>query len=140
MTASRPAAPSTTNAGPTGRRLRIVALFCLGLALLVLAQKAGELAVATIGLPLPGSLIGMLLLLAVLIGLGRVPRPIELAAGGLLRHIMLFLMPVVAGVLDHVGLLQGQWLSFLVAGLLGTFLTLAGTATLLQRLLRQAAR
>ena len=112
------------------------ALFCLGIALLVLAQMAGDAAVARLGLPLPGALVGMLLLLAVLIVMGRVPRPIELAAGPLLRHIMMFLMPVVAGVLEHSSVLQGQWLPFLVSSLLGTFLTLVVTAALLQRLLR----
>ena len=116
--------------------MRNAALFTLGVGLLVLAQQAGDLTVDLIGLPVPGALVGMLLLLATLMALGRVPRPIELAAGGLLRHIMLFLMPVVAGVLDHLGLLQGQWLPFLVASLLGTFLTLAVTAVLLRRLLR----
>lgn len=111
------------------------AWFCLGLACLILAQTAGELAVNRLGLPLPGALIGMLLLLAVLIALGRVPKPIDLAAGALLRHIMLFLMPVVAGVLEHLDVLAGQWLPFLVATLVGSALTLVVTAALLKYLL-----
>ncbi len=121
------------------RWLAAAAQFCLGVAILLLLQKAGDAAVARFALPLPGALVGMLLLLAALVAMGRVPRPIALAAGGLLRHIMLFLMPVVAGVLDHLDLLQGHWLPFMVSCLLGTALTLVVTAALLQRLLHGRA-
>jgi holin-like protein len=117
-------------------RLAIATQFCIGIALLLAAQKIGDVAVSRLGLPVPGALVGMLLLLALFVALGRVPRPIALAAGGLLRHIMLFLMPVVAGVLDHLDVLRGHWLPFLAACLLGTALTLIVTAALLQRLLR----
>ena len=117
-------------------RLAVAIQFCLGVAMLLAVQKIGDVAVSLLGLPVPGALVGMLLLLALLVALGHVPRPIALAAGGLLRHIMLFLMPVVAGVLDHLEVLQGHWLPFLAACLLGTALTLIVTAALLQRLLR----
>jgi holin-like protein len=113
------------------------ALFCVGTGFLFLAEKLGDEAVTRLGLPIPGALVGMVLLFAGLNGIGGVTRPLALAAGGLLRHMMLFLMPVVAGVLDHLGLLQGHWIQFLASCLMGTVVTLMVTAVILQRLLRK---
>ena len=74
-----------------------------GFALLVGLQLAGEALVHLLGIPLPGAVAGMLLLLALLAIFGeRLLNRIARAADVLLRNLtLLFFGPVVALVLDH---------------------------------------
>ena len=79
-------------------------------------------------LPLPGGVIGLLLvLLALQAGWVR-PRWLSRGADLLIRHILLFLIPAVPVVLDHpdwLGLLGVKLLLILV---IGTALVMAATA------------
>lgn len=119
----------------TGRAARALGLawqYGLGLAVLVLAQAAGQYVVTRWQLTIPAALVGMALLLAALIALGRVPGPVALAADGLLRHMMLILMPALVGIMDHFALLREHWLGLLASGILGTLFTMALTAAVLR--------
>jgi len=98
-------------------------------------QLLGEILVRLLGLPLPGALAGMLLLLAALLLLGRVPQALEQTAGGLLRNMMLLFIPAVAGVMLHFDRIAREWLPFLVACVAGAGITLLVTAWTLRRLL-----
>lgn len=123
------------------RALRLAGQCALGLSVLVLAQLAGQYVVTRWQLTIPAALVGMALLLALLMALGRVPGPVALVADGLLRHMMLILMPVVVGIMDHFSLLQAHWLGLLAAGTIGTLLTMALTAAVLRAALaRRRAR
>lgn len=101
-------------------------------------QLLGEVLVQLLGLPLPGAVAGMLLLLAALLALGRVPQALERTAGGLLQHMMLLFIPAITGVMLHFDRLAQEWLPFLVAGVGGAALTLAATAWTLRWLLRDS--
>ncbi|MBS0293550.1 MAG: CidA/LrgA family protein [Proteobacteria bacterium] len=101
-------------------------------------QLLGELLVRLLGLPLPGPLAGMLLLLAALLALGRVPQALERTAGGLLQHMMLLFIPAIAGVMLHFDRIAEEWLPFLVAGVGGAAITLMATAWTLRWLLRDS--
>ncbi len=123
------------------RALRLAGQCALGLSVLVLAQLAGQYVVTRWQLTIPAALVGMALLLVLLMALGRVPGPVALVADGLLRHMMLILMPVVVGIMDHFSLLQAHWLGLLAAGTIGTLLTMALTAAVLRAALaRRRAR
>jgi holin-like protein len=123
------------------RALRLAGQCALGLSVLVLAQLAGQYVVTRWQLTIPAALVGMALLLVLLMALGRVPGPVALVADGLLRHMMLILMPVVVGIMDHFRLLQAHWLGLLAAGTIGTLLTMALTAAVLRAALaRRRAR
>jgi holin-like protein len=77
-----------------GQFLPLVALF-----------YAGSAVVAGTGLPLPGNLVGMLLLLALLrVGVVR-QEHVEEAAGLLLKHLNLFFIPLAVGLMAWGGLL-----------------------------------
>lgn len=102
-------------------------------------QLLGELLVRLAGLPLPGALAGMLLLLAALLALGRVPLALERTAGGLLQNMMLLFIPAIAGVMLHFDRIAREWLPFLVAGIAGAAITLVVTAWTLRWLLRDSA-
>lgn len=106
---------------------------------LFILQLLGELLVQLLGLPLPGALAGMLLLLAALLAYGRVPQALESTAGSLLQNLMLLFIPAIAGVMLHFDRIAREWLPFLVAGIVGAAITLLVTAWTLRWLLRDSA-
>ena len=107
------------------------------LAALFVFQLCGEALVQALDLPLPGPLVGMLLLFGALVVRGGVPEPLQEAAGALLRNMMLLFIPAVAGVMMHFGRVGQEWLPFVGAGLLGAAITLAVTALTLRFMLRK---
>jgi len=93
-----------------------------GITWLLVCQLVGEVVVHLTGLPVPGPVVGMLLLFAVLL----VRRPDEDAgvvrtADALLRHLQLFFVPAGVGVVVHLSALREQALSVTVA-LVGSWL------------------
>ena len=74
---------------------------------ILLCQLFGEVIVAFTGLPLPGPVVGMLVLLVVLAR--RRPlddSPVVRASDGLLRYLGLLFVPAGVGVMGYTGLLQ----------------------------------
>lgn len=106
------------------------------IAALFIFQLLGEVLAQWLGLPFPGPLIGMLLLLAALVAYGRVPDALRDTAGGLLQHLMLLFIPAVTGVMLHFGRVAQEWLPFVVAGVGGAAITLLVTAFTLRWMLR----
>ena len=100
----------------------------------------GELIVRGFGLPVPGALLGLLLMFGVLSARGRIPRALARVGGILLRHMMLLLVPTLAGVMVHAQRVWSEGLPFLVACVAGAALTLAVTALTLNWMLKRAAR
>ncbi len=109
-----------------------------GLAWLLLCQSAGEAIARLAQLRLPGPVLGMLLLIA-LLQWPRVRGPIGAAAEVLLAHLSLLFVPVGVGVMTHLGLLSQYGLRLLLAITLSTWIGLAVTAGLLRALLRRSA-
>ena len=109
------------------------------LALLVL-QWVGEVLVQSLGLPLPGALVGALLLLMGLLLLGRLPKALEQTSGALLQNLMLLFIPIVAGVMLHFERIASEWLPFLASGIGGAVLTLLVTAAVFRWLLQRSGQ
>ena len=109
------------------------------LALLVL-QWVGEVLVQALGLPLPGALVGALLLLVGLLLLGRLPKALEQTSGALLQNLMLLVSPIVAGVMLHFERIASEWLPFLASGIGGAVLTLLVTAVVFRWLLQRSGQ
>jgi holin-like protein len=109
-----------------------------GLAWLLLCQSAGEVLARLAGLPLPGPVLGMLILLFVL-RLEFVRMPVAAVADALLAHLSLLFVPVGVGVMTHMGLLSTYGLRMLVAIVLSTWIGLLVTALALRWLLRRHA-
>jgi holin-like protein len=107
-----------------------------GLAWLLLCQTAGELLARLLQLPLPGPVVGMVLLL---VGLRwpLVRTPVGAVADALLAHLSLLFVPVGVGVMTHMGLLSQYGVRMLVAIVLSTWIGLAVTALVLRTLLRR---
>jgi holin-like protein len=108
-----------------------------GLAILLLAQSAGEAIARLTEAPLPGPVLGMLLLLLAL-RWPAVRAPVEAAAETLLAHLSLLFVPVGVGVLVHVDLIAQYGLRMLVVVVLATWIALAVTALVLRALLPKA--
>ncbi len=98
------------------------------LASLLLCQLAGELVVRLVGLPVPGPVLGMLLLFLVLLWRKHAPPDLESTAQGLLQHLSLLFVPAGVGVIAHLARLRGEWLAIIVALVVSTWATLIVTA------------
>lgn len=105
--------------------------------LVLFLQLAGEAAARGLGLPVPGSLIGMAFLLALLVWQRDVSDGLQRLAQGLLRHMMLLLIPAVAGIAVQYPLLARDWLPFLLSCAVGAMLTVAVTGWTLRFMMQR---
>lgn len=122
------------NCGPRARR---VAGWLAAALLLAGLQWLGDALVVFLGWPLPGSLLGLLMLLGLLALRGGVPQGLDDITAPLLRHLMLFLIPSVAAVGMYGPLLWEHAALFALAATLVTALTLAVTGWTLHWLMRR---
>lgn len=106
------------------------------LTLLLVYQLAGEVIVQLSGLPVPGPVVGMLLLFLSLAARGRTPAPLRETAQQLLSHLSLLFVPAGVGVMLHFGRLRAEWLALGVALVASIVLIIAATA-LVMRLLQR---
>lgn len=106
------------------------------LTILLLCQLAGETIAHLFALPVPGPVLGMILLFAGLV-IGRgLPRQLELTANFLLSNLSLLFIPAGVGVVVYAKLIAAQWLPISTALVLGTGLTIAVTGLTMAVLLR----
>ncbi|QBF45519.1 CidA/LrgA family protein [Janibacter limosus] len=85
--------------------------FVNGLLWLLGCQLVGEVISHALGLPIPGSVIGMVLLFGVLlVRKPEVDSGTLGAADGLLRHLQLLFIPAGVGVMVSFGELRADWL------------------------------
>ena len=103
-------------------------------------QLAGEVIARALNLPLPGPVLGMLLLFAVLLVRDSTPEMLQKTAHGLLRHLSLLFVPAGVGIMTHLALLEREWLPTLLTLVLSTLLTLAITALVMRWLLHLSRR
>lgn len=100
----------------------------LQIGLLILFSLLGQALVGWSGLPLPGGVIGLGLVLALLAS--RLLRASNLQRGAslLLGEMLLFFVPAVMSLLDHREFIGLLGLKLLLVIVLGTALVMAGTA------------
>ena len=108
------------------------------LTLILVCQLIGEVCVLFAGLPVPGPVLGMLLLLAWFFLRGGLSESIGRTADTLLSHLSLLFVPAGVGVLVHWERVRGQWAAIAAALLLGTLITLAVTAVTMTAVTRLA--
>jgi holin-like protein len=114
-----------------------VARWVGGLGLLVALNRAGEWLVGAAHVPIPGSVVGMLALTA-LIELGVLPlRLIRPAAELLVRHLALLYVPAGVALIAYVAVVRQDLLAIAVAALASLVAVLAVVGVLVQRLARE---
>lgn len=111
---------------------------------LLICQLAGELVSRGLHLPVPGPVLGMIMLL---IGLlvrdrthdtgGQAPAALEGVANALLGNLGLLFVPAGVGVVLYGPLLARNWAPITVAVLVGTVLAIAVTGRLAQAMLKR---
>lgn len=95
------------------------------LTVLLLCQLAGEALVGALGLPVPGPVLGLALLLAALSAMRR-PLPwLTDTADGLLKHLSLLFVPASVGLMQHAARLEAAWLPLLAALVISTVAAIA---------------
>ena len=97
-----------------------------GMMWLLVFQSAGELLGRGLGLPLPGPVIGMVLLLLALRWLS-VREPVAVCAEFLLSHLSLLFVPVGVGVMTHLSLVSQYGMRMLAVVVLSTLAGLGVT-------------
>jgi len=98
------------------------------IALLLVCQLTGEMLAHFLSLPLPGPVIGMVLLLIALLVQAPVPESTEQTADGILRHLSMLFVPAGVGVVQQLDILGAEGGRLLAVIVLSTILALAITA------------
>jgi holin-like protein len=105
---------------------------CLDLAVLLMFQFAGELVRAVTGLPVPGPVIGMVLLLIALMVKLPVPAGIHATSRKLLAYLGLLFVPAGVGIMTRLPMIGAHWLPILIAVLGSTIITMVITALVMR--------
>lgn len=86
-----------------------------GILILLGAQVLGEILARAAGLPLPGPVLGMIAVLALLVAVPRLRETIRTTAQALLSHLSLLFVPAGAGVVGHLGTLGDSTVAVILA-------------------------
>ena len=106
------------------------------LTILLVYQLIGEVLVQLSGMPVPGPVIGMLLLFLSLLLRGSAPEWLRATSNELLSHLSLLFVPAGVGVMLHFERLGAEWLPIVVALVASTVITI-GVAALVMKALQR---
>jgi holin-like protein len=98
------------------------------LTVLLLFQLAGEALVQFVVLPIPGPVVGLALLFAVMALRPGLAERLREPASALLQHLSLLFVPAGVGVMLHARRVVDEWPAIVAALVLGTAITLMVTA------------
>lgn len=108
----------------------------LQLGILFCFLALGELVIYLTGLPIPSSIIGMLLLAGALkCGVVKLCW-VDKAADLLLKNLGFFFVPAGIGLMNCIGLIGDQWLPIVCATVISTWVVLVVTGHIHQSILR----
>jgi len=106
------------------------------LTVLLVYQLIGEIIVQFLRLPIPGPVVGLLLLFLTLCVRGKLAEPLRDTANGILQHLSLLFVPAGVGVMVHFARVSGEWLPILLAVLISTALAIGVSALVMRALMR----
>ncbi len=107
------------------------------LTLILFCQLIGEIIVRMAELPIPGPVIGMVILFCGLALRQQMPSRLETVGGFLHRYLPLLFVPAGVGIITNLDLLIAFWAPFAGAIIIGTVTTIAVTALIMQLLNRR---
>lgn len=108
----------------------------LSITLILLIQLAGVVIVQLTSLPIPGPVVGMVLLLLAMLASPRLAQLVRPAGQGILAHMSLLFVPAGVGVVGHITTLGAEGPAIFLALLLSTVLALVASALVFVALLR----
>ena len=103
-----------------------------GFLILLGCQLLGELIVTLLDVPIPGAVVGMVVLLVGLMVIGKVPEGLRVSSEGLLKVLPLLLVPAGVGLMTHFGVLSEYWAQLLISLFVSTLVTMLVVAGLLK--------
>lgn len=109
------------------------------LTILLVYQAVGEVAALWLGLPVPGPVIGMMMLFCSLVVRGSAPAGLRECANGLLTHLSLLFVPAGVGLMIHLDRIRAEALPIVVSLVASTAATIAVTALVFAWLRRRRA-
>ena len=103
-----------------------------GLIILLGFQGAGEIISRLCALPVPGPVIGLVLLLTFLITRGKIDAPIDTVATALTKHLGLLFVPAAVGVVMFWPQLKTHFGAISIALIVSAVATIAVSAAILR--------
>ena len=107
------------------------------LAILLLCQLAGTVLQQALGLPMPGPVLGFVLLVAVFLYRGGPGTELRETSQGLLKHMGLLFVPAGVGVVGELTVLKQNALALIIAIPVSTVLGLLVTGIIMQWFMRR---
>jgi len=105
--------------------------FLQGISLLLIYQLAGELSVSLLDIPVPGPVIGMVMLFFTLVIRGQSSKALDSSSTALLSHLSLLFVPAGVGIMVHFDRITNEWQAISTALILSTIITMAATALIM---------
>lgn len=102
------------------------------LATLLVFQAIGEGLAYALSLPIPGPVIGMVLLLLYLMMKDDAAARLAPTSMELLRHLSLLFVPAGVGIMVHARLIAAEWLPIVVALVVSTVISISVTALVIR--------
>ena len=109
------------------------------LSILLVFQLTGEVLARYFELPVPGPVIGMLLLFLALALRGGPGDELRTTSQTLLQHLSLLFVPAGTGIMVHLHRVADEWLPLLLSLLISTIATLVVTALVMKACQRRTA-
>ena len=114
----------------------IVSRMITALTVLLCCQLVGEVASRLFGLPVPGPVVGMMLLFVALLTRARAAEQVHEPAHVLIRYLSLLFVPAGVGLIRQTARLRAEILPIVVAVIVSTAATIAVTAIVFQAVAR----
>lgn len=112
----------------------------VGMSILLGCQFLGEVISRALALPIPGPVLGMLILLIGLMVRGGVPGSLRVMGEGLLKYLTLLFVPAGVGLIQHFGLISREFWILAVTLVVSTAVTILVTSQALQRTARRTGK
>lgn len=107
------------------------------IAVLLLMQLVGTLLVQVLPIPLPGPVVGMLLMFVWLLWHGRVPAALKRTTQPILENLSLLFVPAGVGIIAHRRAAADQWWQIAIVLVVCVVVTMVVTAFTLHWLLQR---
>lgn len=97
----------------------------------------GELLSGTLGLPIPGNILGMIILFILLCTKVIKLEQIENISKFLLDHLAFFFIPAGVGLMSSFGIIKDTWLKLILVCVVTTIIVIASTGLIVQFISRK---